>query len=595
MPYPSGRVIQTGYDVIGRLCGVAVATANGTCSSVTSPYVYGFTYNAADQTTQFVYGNGVGASFAYSTNRSQLTSIAYDKTTCIQGGGCSDNTLFSLAYGYTQGQGNNDRITSITDNVDNGRSATYTYDSLSRLASATTVGSTNYPQWGLTWTYDRYGNRPIQHATAGSVPQPSHTIDPSSNHIIDPGFNVDANGNMLFDGLNTLTYDAANHLISTSSNSSSGTYVYDGNGRRVEKTGGTATTVYIFYGTNVIAEYTLGANPSSPSEEYIHAGGKLIATLDSATKYHLHDHLSIRVTTDSNGNIIGQQGLLPFGDSWYQANTSTKWMFTDQERDAESGLDELGRRYYGSSIGRFTSIDPIMISSRRLFNPQIWNMYSYVGNDPLNSIDPLGEEQVQLGQHTDQEIKDLKKAIDKQLKATKKGDPARAKLNAAKNTLDLEKQGNAVGKAYLAALQKVGQLNGLKLSDLTLTTNVKQDFANDPRMTPDKMAKATNPNAQAFVLGQGEGGPIYLKAEGSLYQLGIGNSQNEDIGGSILAHEQVHIDNAGEETGGEAAAYTRQKNVFQLFRNDFASNMDRFNKINDQLRGAIEDAKAGGH
>ena len=33
-----------------------------------------------------------------------------------------------------------------------------TYDALYRLTSAVTNGSTNYPKWGLSWSYDRYGN-----------------------------------------------------------------------------------------------------------------------------------------------------------------------------------------------------------------------------------------------------------------------------------------------------------------------------------------------------------------------------------------------------------------------------------------------------
>ena len=49
------------------------------------------------------------------------------------------------------------------------------------------------------------------------------------------GFSYDANGNMTGDGSNTLTYDAANRLIASSNGTTSGGYVYDGNGIRVEK------------------------------------------------------------------------------------------------------------------------------------------------------------------------------------------------------------------------------------------------------------------------------------------------------------------------------------------------------------------------
>jgi RHS repeat-associated protein len=63
--------------------------------------------------------------------------------------------------------------------------------------------------------------------------------------------------------------------------------------------------------------------------------------------------------------------------------------YTGKERDQESGLDYFGARYYGSSLGRFTSPDPLL-SSARPGNPQTWNRYAYVRNNPLGRIDPTG-------------------------------------------------------------------------------------------------------------------------------------------------------------------------------------------------------------
>ncbi|MFZ0819429.1 MAG: RHS repeat-associated core domain-containing protein, partial [Candidatus Acidiferrales bacterium] len=124
--------------------------------------------------------------------------------------------------------------------------------------------------------------------------------------------------------------------------------------------------------------------------------GKLIATLDSITKYHLQDHLSIRMTTDANGAVLGQQGHFPFGELWYDLNTTTKWMFTDKERDAESGLDDFDARYYSSSLGRFVSADwstiPEPVPYADFRNPQSLNLYIYLRNNPLNSIDPDGHD-----------------------------------------------------------------------------------------------------------------------------------------------------------------------------------------------------------
>jgi RHS repeat-associated protein len=71
--------------------------------------------------------------------------------------------------------------------------------------------------------------------------------------------------------------------------------------------------------------------------------------------------------------------------------------FTGKERDAESGNDYFGARYYASSMGRFMSPDwaaklegsnPVPYAN--LEYPQTLNLYSYAGNNPLSRTDPDG-------------------------------------------------------------------------------------------------------------------------------------------------------------------------------------------------------------
>src|SRR5713226_8415462 len=152
-------------------------------------------YNAAGEVLSATYGNGVGATFTYNA-RLKLAWLAYAQ---------SGANLFSLAYNY--GAGNNGQIQSITDNVDNGRTVNYTYDAWSRLKTAATLGSTAYPAWGLSWSYDRYGNRKQQTVTAGSnMPSNSVAINPLTNRITDAGYAYDLAGNMTNDGLNSMVY-----------------------------------------------------------------------------------------------------------------------------------------------------------------------------------------------------------------------------------------------------------------------------------------------------------------------------------------------------------------------------------------------------
>jgi RHS repeat-associated protein len=60
---------------------------------------------------------------------------------------------------------------------------------------------------------------------------------------------------------------------------------------------------------------------------------------------------------------------------------------TGHERDLESGLDHTWFRQYSCNTGRWLSPDVVRGTT---INPQSWNRYAYVQNNPCNSTDPLG-------------------------------------------------------------------------------------------------------------------------------------------------------------------------------------------------------------
>ena len=384
LTYPSGRVVKHSFDGIGRLCEVAPDTAG--CGTSTAPYAKTFGYNAALQNTGFTYGNGVTAAFNFSPDRLQLTTLSYAKGT---------QTLFGLNYYYKQdatncpggASANNGQIQCIIDAVDSGRNVSYSYDTLGRLAGAVSKGSTAYPQWGLSFTMDRYGNLTNQTTTAGSAPQFSAPANTANNRI--STLSYDQNGNMLNDGRNALTYDAANRTISSTAGGATSTYSYDCKNLRVVKVSGTTTTVYIYsVDGRVLAEYENGAAPTAPAREYIYSGSSMLAQIaGGVTTYFMPDHLSNRVLADGGGNPVGQMGHFPYGQTWYDSNL-TKWKFTTYERDSESQNDYALARYYINLSDRFSSPDPVIGSAG---NPQSWNRYAYAGNDPINSTDPTGQ------------------------------------------------------------------------------------------------------------------------------------------------------------------------------------------------------------
>jgi RHS repeat-associated protein len=196
--------------------------------------------------------------------------------------------------------------------------------------------------------------------TAGSAPMNQVGVDPATNRINSAGYAYDAAGNMTNDGLNASVYDGENRVASSTQASVTTNYTYDGNGLRIQKATGSNSTVYIFSGAKVVAEYENGAAVASPTREYIYAGGRLLSTIDSGgTKYHLSGHLSPHITTDTSGNVIGTQAHFPFGEKWYETGTTTKYKFTSYERDPETGNDYALARYDVNRLGRFASVDPL--------------------------------------------------------------------------------------------------------------------------------------------------------------------------------------------------------------------------------------------
>jgi RHS repeat-associated protein len=64
--------------------------------------------------------------------------------------------------------------------------------------------------------------------------------------------------------------------------------------------------------------------------------------------------------------------------------------FSGKERDTESGLDYFGARYYSSAMGRFSS--PDNGEDQDMQDPQSWNLYPYVRNNPVTNTDPDGRD-----------------------------------------------------------------------------------------------------------------------------------------------------------------------------------------------------------
>jgi RHS repeat-associated protein len=111
--------------------------------------------------------------------------------------------------------------------------------------------------------------------------------------------------------------------------------------------------------------------------------------------FHL-DHLgSPRLILDESGATVSMHHYLPFGEELPAPAspdpTMNRKAFTGHERDTESGLDYMMARYYSSNLGRFMAVDPSR-ASVDTSDPQSWNRYAYVQDNPVALVDLDGKE-----------------------------------------------------------------------------------------------------------------------------------------------------------------------------------------------------------
>jgi RHS repeat-associated protein len=84
------------------------------------------------------------------------------------------------------------------------------------------------------------------------------------------------------------------------------------------------------------------------------------------------------------------RGFGPFGESYNNFGNAAGLDFTGDTQDSFAGLYDTPSRELHPGEGRWLSPDPAGLGSVDSSNPQSWNRYSYVQNNPLNAIDPSG-------------------------------------------------------------------------------------------------------------------------------------------------------------------------------------------------------------
>lgn len=385
LTYPDGRTITDSYNAAGHMTGVTLQRFGNT--AVNAPYYTvpqstlpsSWGYWPSGAMNRGIFGNGVIETSGYGP-RLQLNAISDAKGT---------STLLNRSYGlYDSASHNNGNILSITDVLNSGMSQTYSYDSLNRLLTGAQADNS----FNVTYSYDPWGNMK-QSGTSNFNPiyDLHNRIQPAPAGCTSATlYCYDASGNLLNDGFHQYSYDGEGRMKTV--DSSAAAYTYNAAAHRVRKDTSTASTEYFFFGGHVIAQL----NPASSSwTDYVYGYGKRIAQDTSSdgtgAQYFHSDHIgSTRLVTDSAGNSLWQATYDPFGYELSVQDTAVIFQFAGMQYDLESSLYHTDFRQYSSAEGRWLTPDPSGAKAADPKNPQSWNLYAYVLNNPISHADPTG-------------------------------------------------------------------------------------------------------------------------------------------------------------------------------------------------------------
>jgi RHS repeat-associated protein len=130
----------------------------------------------------------------------------------------------------------------------------------------------------------------------------------------------------------------------------------------------------------------------------IYAGGRHLGLYYNNTTYFTAQDWqgTVRARTDIDGNRVETCTNLPFGDNLNCSSSDglPGWVdrvhLTGQMHDWTDNLDHFMYRQYTNTQGRWMHPDPAGLAAVDPSNPQTWNRYAYVTNNPLSYVDPTG-------------------------------------------------------------------------------------------------------------------------------------------------------------------------------------------------------------
>ena len=375
-----------------------------------------YTYDSFGRlSTKSLHGSAANKlTYAYNL-RSWLTGITSTRFT--------QNLYYNTGVGTARYNGSISSMTWKAGNESTVRGYKFTYDGLDRLLNATygeTAGInantdrfsenvTAYDKNGNIKTLQRYGQTAA--SGYGLIDNLTFTLAGNLLNRVDDAaaasaygggfefkdgvkqaneYTYDSNGNLTKDlnkGISTITYNVLNlpNMV-TFSDGSTIAYTYGADGTKlktVHKTGSTTTTTD--YCGNVV--YENGVQKLLLTDE------GYVTLSDSKYHYYLKDHQgNNRVVINQSGTVEETNHYYPFGGVFASSGNVQPYKYNGKELDAKKGLNwyDYGARHYDAALGRFTTVDP---SAENYYST---SPFTYCLNNPLNYIDPLGTDTVDV-------------------------------------------------------------------------------------------------------------------------------------------------------------------------------------------------------
>jgi RHS repeat-associated protein len=382
---PQGTLSYT-YDAVGNVLSLLSSNANGASvnysydavnrlQSVTdnrlTPGTTTYSYDAVNNLTGVLSPNGVQATLTYDA-LDDPTNL-----TLAKGG-----VLWSYAYTYNAaGQ-------RLSATEKSGRTVSYSYDASTRLTTETIANDPNAANGAVNYFLDAVGNRLTRTSTLSAISSSTSTYD-ANDRLNSEGY--DANGNTTSADGKTYTYNFENRIKSM--NAGALTVTYDGDGNRVAKTVGGVATGFLVDDLNptgyaqVIEEIVGGSVQRTYTYGNTLVSQKQLGSNQSSF-YNSDTHGSVRLLMDSAGAVTDTYDFDAFGNLISATGTTANdHLYSGERFDSDLGVYYLRERYYNPQRGRFLTSDSF---EGFVDKPRTLHRYAYVGNDPVNFIDPSG-------------------------------------------------------------------------------------------------------------------------------------------------------------------------------------------------------------